>query len=321
MNNMNNSVFKSGTVGSPLSQQSQQIHGPMPGQMGYHLSGGVGYSSPPGVYSGVPPSFNMANILPTAQSTPQPGQCTSGGSSGSNVEFMQYLSKKFDEVHQRLGKLDFLEKRVEDIDNKVTKKWDDLDARVKSNADNVTIIDDRSKQTDSQLKDAQKEISSLREQNKTIINSLNNIQSKAMINNLIIGGIEEVPFETEEQTRDKLGLFFRDDLQVPDVRLKNMKIDRIQRIGPRLPNKPRKILAACADNHDKNYVKSFRKHIEDTQLFMHDQYPPDVVAYRKKLVPILKSAKDDGKEAYIKYNKLNVDGAVYTDGDYGKVPV
>ena len=55
MNNMNNSVFTSGTVSSPLSQQSQQIHGPMPGQMGYHLSGGVGYSSPPGEYSGVPP--------------------------------------------------------------------------------------------------------------------------------------------------------------------------------------------------------------------------------------------------------------------------
>ena len=54
------------------------------------------------------------------------------------------------------------------------------------------------------------------------------------------------------------------------------------------------------------------------QMFMHDQYP--VVAYRKKLVPILKHAKDDGKEAYIKYNKLIVDGAVYTDGDYGKVP-
>ena len=99
-----------------------------------------------------------------------------------------------------------------------------------------------------------------------------------------------------------------------------MKVDRVQRIGPRLPNKPRKILAAFADNHDKNYVKSFRKNIEDTQMFMHDQYPPDVVAYRKKLVPVLKRAKDDGKEAYIKYNKLIVDGEVYTDGDYGKVP-
>ena len=266
--NMNNSVFATGATGSPLSQQVHG-HGPMQGQMGYPISGGAGYSSPSGLYSGIPPlPFNMGNVIPTAQSTPQPGQGSPGLPSGTNAELMEYLSRKFDEVHQRLGKLDLLEKRVEDIDSKVTKLWSDLDARVKSNAANVTRIDNQSKQTDSQLKDAQKEISSLREQNKSIKNSLNDIQSKAMINNLIIGGVEEVPFETEEQTRDKLGVFFRDDLQVPEVRLKNMKVDRVQRIGPRLPNKPRKILAAFADNHDKNYVKSFRKNIEDTQMFM-----------------------------------------------------
>ena len=142
-----------------------------------------------------------------------------------------------------------------------------------------------------------------------------------MINNLKIGGVNEVPFETEEQTKEQLCVFFRDDLHIPEDRLQNMKTDRIQRIGPRIPNKPRKILVAFTDNNDKNFVKSFRKHLENTQMFMHDQYPPDVVAYRKKLVPILKRAMDDGKKAYIKYNKLIVDGAVYTDGDFGKVPV
>lgn len=135
-----------------------------------------------------------------------------------------------------------------------------------------------------------------------------------MINNLIIGGVDGVPFETKEQTKEELGAIFRDNLHMPDVRLQNMKTDRIQRIGQRIPNKPRKILVAFADINDKNFVKSFRKHLEYTQMFMHDQYPPNVVAYRKKLVPILKCAKDGGKEAYIKYNKLIVDGAVHTDG-------
>ena len=62
-----------------------------------------------------------------------------------NAELMQSLSTKFDEVHKRLGKLDLLEKRVEDIDTKITKIWDDLE--------NVTRIDNRSKQIDSELKD------------------------------------------------------------------------------------------------------------------------------------------------------------------------
>ena len=53
---------------------------------------------------------------------------------------------------------------------------------------------------------------------------------------------------------------------------------------------------------------------------MHDQYLANVVAYRKKLVSILKRAKNDGKEAFTKCNKLIVNGEVYTDGEYGKVP-
>ena len=85
-------------------------------------------------------------------------------------------------------------------------------------------------------------------------------------------------------------------------------------------NQHRKILAVFASTKDKTFVKSLKEKLEGTAKFMHDQYPANVVAYRKKLVPILKKAKDDGKDAYIKYNKLIVDGEVYTDGAYGKVP-
>ena len=52
---------------------------------------------------------------------------------------------------------------------------------------------------------------------------------------------------------------------------------------------------------------------------MHDQYPPEVIAQRKKLLPILKAAKQDNKDAYIKYNKLIVDGREYTGGKYGNI--
>ena len=73
-------------------------------------------------------------------------------------------------------------------------------------------------------------------------------------------------------------------------------------------------------NKYKTYVKSLREKLEETDKFMHDQYPADVVAHRKELVPILKRAKADGKQAYIKYNKLLVAGEVYSDGACGKVP-
>ena len=53
---------------------------------------------------------------------------------------------------------------------------------------------------------------------------------------------------------------------------------------------------------------------------MHDQYPPEIVEQRRKLVPILIKANKDNKTAYIRYNKLIIDGREYTDGVYGKVP-
>lgn len=271
----------------------------------------------------------MANLIPPAQSSaqsqqtvppPPVGQPVTNSIPGVNTELMRFLNTKFDEVNKKLEKLDLLEKRVSDIDGKVSRLWSDLDERVKTNAENVTRVENKSEQTEFELAKTQEELATLKEQNQGIKDSINDIQSKAMINNLIIGGVDEANFETEEGTKQQVRAFLRDDLHIPQDRLADIKIERVQRIGARVQNRPRKILTVFADNRDKNYVKSFRGHLENTPKFMHDQYPAQIVAYRKKLVPILKRAKDDGKEAYIKYNKLIIDGAVYMDGVYGPVP-
>ena len=62
----------------------------------------------------------------------------------------------------------------------------------------------------------------------------------------------------------------------------------------------------------KDMVKSFRKHLDTkkTGHFMHDQYPPEVIVQRKKLIPIMLKARQDGNESYIKYNKMYVEGSV-----------
>lgn len=334
---MNNSVFGA-TASTPIYPQ---VHG----HLNYPMSSGVGLTSPPGVYSGIPPTaaipgYTLTNLVPpatqsspqaqnmqqTVQQTVQPhsvGPTATNGVSGVpgvNTELMRFLNTKFEEVNKKLEKLDLLEKRINDVDSKVSRLWSDLDERVKVNAENVARVENRGEQSDFELAKAQEELATLKEQNQTLKDSINDIQSKSMINNLIIGGVDEVNFETEEGTKQQVGAFLRDDLQIPQDRLTNIKFERVQRIGARVQNRPRKILTVFADNRDKNFVKSFRGNLENSPKFMHDQYPAQIVAYRKKLVPFLKRAKDDGEEAYIKYNKLIIDGAVYTDGAYGPVP-
>ena len=80
--------------------------------------------------------------------------------------------------------------------------------------------------------------------------------------------------ETIEQTEN--------DLEVPPERLGQMKLERAYRIGLRLRSQPRKILAVFSDIEDKMYIKSLRDKLEESDKFMHDQYPADVLAYRKK---------------------------------------
>ena len=49
-------------------------------------------------------------------------------------------------------------------------------------------------------------------------------------------------------------------------------------------------------------------------VYMHEQFPPEVVARRRRLIPILWDAKKIGKTALISYDTLYIDGTpVYMD--------
>ena len=232
MNNMNNNVFGSpvGPVGTQLYQQnSQQM---LPGQMAYNSMGmGVGPSTSPGScrpmlappYMGnmIPPSqpaSSMYNGPPTPMST-SASFPTSISPQSSHSELAQLLNSKFDEVYKRLDKLDVVEKKVNDIDVKVSKLWSDLDKRVAKNANDITAVDNKTRPTDIELENTKKDLAALQKQNDGLKETLSDIQSNSMMNNLIIGGIEQVENETTEQTENAVRNFLANDLQVPPERL------------------------------------------------------------------------------------------------------
>ena len=51
--------------------------------------------------------------------------------------------------------------------------------------------------------------------------------------------------------------------------------------------------------------------LKGKQYGISPQYPKEVLAKRKELVPILKKAKSEGKIAYLRFDKLFIDGSVY----------
>jgi len=140
-----------------------------------------------------------------------------------------------------------------------------------------------------------------------------------MMKNLIVGGITDSADERNEDTENSVRKFLVEKLKIAEERAKNIQFEKVQRIS-RAGFRPRGIIGCFSDMRDKDNVKSCRGHLKDTGYYMHDQYPREVVPYRKKLLPLVKKAKDDNKDVYIRYNKLIVAGRVYTGGKYGPLP-
>jgi hypothetical protein len=235
---------------------------------------------------------------------------------------MKFISGKFEEMNTRLNKLESVEEKVTNLDDKLNKLWSDLDKRVAKSEDKLSSVEDMVELHDFNLDKTKEQVSILQSENKKLKETIIDIQAKSMMCNLIIGGIKESKDETAEQTLGNVKKYFQDDLKIPEESLATLEIESARRIGVRRQSKPKNVLVTFNNLKTKNYVKSFKDNVNprESGLFMHDQYPPEVVSQRKLLVPIMKRAREAKKEAYIKYNKLIVDGKVYTDGPYGTVP-
>ncbi|KAH3702922.1 hypothetical protein DPMN_077950 [Dreissena polymorpha] len=55
------------------------------------------------------------------------------------------------------------------------------------------------------------------------------------------------------------------------------------------------------------------KHLAGTAFNVFEQFPPEVVSKRRKLLPKMKEARAKGKRSWIAYDTLNVDGRPVRD--------
>ena len=80
-----------------------------------------------------------------------------------------------------------------------------------------------------------------------------------------------------------------------------MQFERVHRMGEYSRNNryPRKLVAKFASYKDKEAVRRQSGNLKDTDFFLHEQFPPDIAARRRALLPALKTAKREGKRAWL----------------------
>ncbi|XP_053396028.1 sushi, von Willebrand factor type A, EGF and pentraxin domain-containing protein 1-like [Mercenaria mercenaria] len=135
------------------------------------------------------------------------------------------------------------------------------------------------------------------------------LKSQSMRNNLVFGGIVE---EQNEDLDKKLREILANKLRITQSIVNSMKIERIHRMG-QLSDNPgqgtcHKVVCKFAYFSDRELVRRQRKLLEGSNYFLHEQFPPEIAAKRRKLIPKLKEAFKDGKKAWIVYDTLYIEG-------------
>jgi len=125
-----------------------------------------------------------------------------------------------------------------------------------------------------------------------------------MRNNLVFGNIPEQTAETWERSEEKLRLFLNEKMKIAIDQVNAIKFERVHIMGNFSQNSayPRKLVAKFVYFKDQEYVRRQRKNLHDTDYFLHEQFPPEVAARRRAYITALKSARRQGRRAWLSYD-------------------
>ena len=138
------------------------------------------------------------------------------------------------------------------------------------------------------------------------------LKSQSMRNNLVFTNVPEDNAGgngSGEATERRLLQHLQDALKVAKETADSIRFERVHRSpGYPVPGKVRTIVAKFTYFKDREFVRKQWKELRDTAFHMFKQYPPEVIAKRRKLVPRMKAAREQGKSSWIAYDTLYVEG-------------
>ncbi|XP_060604090.1 uncharacterized protein LOC132756963 [Ruditapes philippinarum] len=224
------------------------------------------------------------------------------------MAFLINLETKIVSVETRLNKLDLLDHKVTQFDKDIKTLFTQIHDHKKATTDSLHGLDDRVERVEFISAQYQSRIESLEKENDDLKDQVTYLKSQSMRNNLIFGGFKE---EEDENLDSVMRKFFVDKLKVAQSIVDSMKIERVHRLGQVKGNttEPRKVVCRFAYFSDREIVRRQNKLLDHTDYFLHEQFPPEIVARRRKLLPKLKAAIKDKKKAWFVYDTLYIDGA------------
>lgn len=152
----------------------------------------------------------------------------------------------------------------------------------------------------------------LRSENSELKEKLLLLEFHQRRNNLVFTGIEESA--SSESGFDCYNKVMQCISNIPDLNLSSIRIDRCHRLGPKIPNRHRDIIAKFNWYGDLVDIMRGRQYLPD-HIYVNEDYPEEWLDRRALLRPIYKSAVNRADFRYkvqMVRDKLIIDGKAYT---------
>lgn len=271
----------------------------------------------------MPPTFNYVPQYPGMSSGTMSQQPPNMFQNQQNSDFMAQIIQKLDSMDKKLGQLDSIQSAVNSITTRmssVEQKVTSLEAKVTEieksrNFDSTSLDEIRKRQTEmdrilSKIQKTQEE----RSKNETRVqSSLNEMKCLEMKNNLLFFKVAEEAVEADreiEQCIPKVQRIMEESMDIENARHK-VKIKQAYRLGKFNAAKTRPILVEFQTFEGREAVRKASPNLKDTDYGVSQQYTREVVLKRRKLLPVLKTARSEKKKAFLSFDKLYINGELY----------
>ena len=135
------------------------------------------------------------------------------------------------------------------------------------------------------------------------------LKCRSMRDNLLFF---QIPEEKGESCEGKILNFIENELSIENASTE-IKLHRAHRVGSFKRGKTPPIVAKFAFYPDRERVRDSAKKLKNTNYGIAEQYPREVMDTRRKLIPIMRKAREDGREAYLRVDKLYIDKKLYEE--------
>lgn len=136
---------------------------------------------------------------------------------------------------------------------------------------------------------------------------IDDLENRSRRSNLIIFGVKEAKGERIASLERTVSKDILEDL----LKLPNVDIERIHRIGRPTENKCRPVILKLVVGSDKFGILKNCGKLRDTEFSISEDFSPRVQSIRKKLWASTKVNRSNGDKVTLVFDKVRINGTLY----------